>query len=117
MEKNFAKRYQYQVALLAMPAGLWVVGMSLTSRTKCFIRRGSIIAILFIYIGVIFVNVLGYGITRKYTDILNGKTITIEACNAVVAEFDEYYDSLLVISLPGYLISTLLILIIFKKVR
>jgi len=63
------------------------------------------------------VNVLDYGITRKYTDILNEKTITIEACNAVVADFEQYYDRLIDVSLFGYIISTVLILIIFKKVR
>jgi hypothetical protein len=63
------------------------------------------------------VNVLDYGITRKYTDILNEKTITIEACNAVVAELDQYYDKLIEVSLFGYAISTVLILLIFKKMR
>jgi len=63
------------------------------------------------------VNVLDYGITRKYTDILNEKTITIEACNAVVAEFDQYYDRLIDVSLYGYFVSTVLILLIFMKVR
>ena len=91
--------------------------MTLTSRTKCFIRWGSIITISFLYIASILVNVLDYGITRKYTDILNEKTITIEACNAVVAEFDQYYDRLIDVSLFGYVISTVLILLIFKKVR
>jgi hypothetical protein len=91
--------------------------MILTSRTKCFIRWGSIITISFLYIASILVNVLDYGITRKYTDILNEKTITIEACNAVVAEFDQYYEKLIDVSLFGYVISTALILLIFKKVR
>lgn len=91
--------------------------MTLTSRTKCFIRWGSIITISFLYIVSILVNVLDYGITRKYTDILNEKTITIEACNAVVADFEQYYDRLIDVSLFGYIISTVLILIIFKKVR
>ncbi len=91
--------------------------MTLTSRTKCFIRWGSIITISFLYIASILVNVLDYGITRKYTDILNEKTITIEACNAVVADFEQYYDRLIDVSLFGYIISTVLILIIFKKVR
>lgn len=91
--------------------------MTLTNRTKCFIRWGSIITISFLYIASILVNVLDYGITRKYTDILNEKTITIEACNAVVAEFDQYYDRLIDVSLFGYVISTVLILLIFKKVR
>ncbi|MDM6889387.1 hypothetical protein QUG40_12135, partial [Enterobacter cloacae] len=65
----------------------------------------------------ILVIVLDYGITRKYTDILNEKTITIEACNAVVAEFDQYYDRLIHVSLFGYVVTTVLILLIFKKVR
>ncbi len=91
--------------------------MTLTSKTKCFIRWGSIITISFLYIASILVSVLDYGITRKYTDILNEKTITIEACNAVVAEFDQYYDRLIDVSLFGYIISTVLILLIFKKVR
>lgn len=91
--------------------------MTLTSRTKCFFRWGSIITISFLYIASILVNVLDYGITRKYTDILNEKTITIEACNAVVADFEQYYDRLIDVSLFGYIISTVLILIIFKKVR
>lgn len=91
--------------------------MTLTSRTKCFIRWGSIITISFLYIASILVNVLDYGITRKYTDILNEKTITIEACNAVVAEFDQYYDRLIDVSLYGYFVSTVLILLIFMKVR
>lgn len=91
--------------------------MKLTSRTKCFIRWGSIITISFLYIASILVNVLDYGITRKYTDILNEKTITIEACNAVVAEFDQYYDRLIDVSLYGYFVSTVLILLIFMKVR
>lgn len=91
--------------------------MTLTSRTKCFIRWGSIITISFLYIASILFNVLDYGITRKYTDILNEKTITIEACNAVVADFEQYYDRLIDVSLFGYIISTVLILIIFKKVR
>lgn len=91
--------------------------MTLTSRTKCFIRWGSIITISFLYIASILVNVLDYGITRKYTDILNEKTITIEACYAVVADFEQYYDRLIDVSLFGYIISTVLILIIFKKVR
>ncbi len=91
--------------------------MTLKSRTKCFIRWGSIITISFLYITSILVNVLDYGITRKYTDILNEKTITIEACNAVVAEFDQYYDRLIDLSLFGYFVSTVLILLIFKKVR
>lgn len=91
--------------------------MTLTSRTKCFIRWGSIITISFLYIASILVNVLDYGITRKYTDILNEKTITIEACNAVVAEFDQYYDRLIDVSLYGYFVSTVLILLIFIKVR
>lgn len=91
--------------------------MNLTSRTKCFIRWGSIITISFLYIASILVNVLDYGITRKYTDILNEKTITIEACNAVVAEFDQYYDRLIDVSLYGYFVSTVLILLIFMKVR
>lgn len=91
--------------------------MTLTSRTKSFIRWGSIITISFLYIASILVNVLDYGITRKYTDILNEKTITIEACNAVVADFEQYYDRLIDVSLFGYIISTVLILIIFKKVR
>jgi len=89
----------------------------MTNRTKCFIRWGSIITISFLYIASILVNVLDYGITRKYTDILNEKTITIEACNAVVADFEQYYDRLIDVSLFGYIISTVLILIIFKKVR
>jgi hypothetical protein len=54
---------------------------------------------------------------RKHADILNEKTISIEACNAVVAEFDQYYDRLIDVALFGYIISTLLILFIFKKVR
>jgi hypothetical protein len=54
---------------------------------------------------------------RKHADILNEKTISIEACNAVVAEFDQYYDRLIDVALFGYIISTLLILLIFKKVR
>lgn len=91
--------------------------MILTSRTKCFIRWGSIIMISFLYMASILVIVLDYGITKKYNDILNDKTITIEACNAVVAEFDQYYDRLINISLFGYTISTVLILLIFKKVR
>lgn len=91
--------------------------MTLTSRTKCFIRWGSIITIFFLYIASILVNVLDYGITRKYTDILNEKTITIEACNAVVADFEQYYDRLIDVSFFGYIISTVLILLIFKKVR
>jgi hypothetical protein len=91
--------------------------MTLTSRTKCFIRWGSIITISFLYIASILVNVLDYGITRKYTDILNEKTITIEACNAVVTEFDQYYDRLIDVSLYGYFVSTVLILLIFMKVR
>jgi hypothetical protein len=49
--------------------------------------------------------------------VLNEKTISIEACNAVVAEFDQYYDRLIDVALFGYIISTLLILFIFKKVR
>ncbi len=89
----------------------------MTNRTKCFIRWGSIITISFLYIASILVNVLDYGITRKYTDILNEKTITIEACNAVGADFEQYYDRLIDVSLFGYIISTVLILIIFKKVR
>lgn len=91
--------------------------MTLKSRTTCFIRWGSIITISFIYIASILVNVLDYGIARKYTDILNEKTITIKACNAVVAEFDQYYNRLIDVSLYGYLVSTVLILLIFKKVR
>ncbi len=91
--------------------------MTLTNKTKCFIRWGSIITISFLYIASILVNVLDYGITRKYTDILNEKTITIEACNAVVADFEQYYDRLIDVSLFGYIISTVLILLIFKKVR
>lgn len=91
--------------------------MTLKSRAKCFIRWGSIITISFLYIVSILVNVLDYGITRKYTDILNEKTITIEACNAVIAEFDQYYDKLINVALFGYVISTVLILLIFKKVR
>lgn len=73
--------------------------------------------ISFLYMASILVIVLDYGITKKYNDILNDKTITIEACNAVVAEFDQYYDRLINISLFGYTISTVLILLIFKKVR
>lgn len=91
--------------------------MTLTSRTKFLIRWGSIITIFFLYISYVLVNVLDYGITRKYTEILNEKTITIEACNAVVAEFDQYYDRLIDVSLFGYIISIVLILLIFKKVR
>lgn len=91
--------------------------VAMTNRTKCFIRWGSIITISFLYIASILVNVLDYGITRKYTDILNEKTITIEACNAVGADFEQYYDRLIDVSLFGYIISTVLILIIFKKVR
>lgn len=89
----------------------------MTNRTKFFIRWGSIITISFLYIASILVNVLDYGIARKYTDILNEKTITIEACNAVVADFDEYYGRLVEISLFGNIISIILILIIFKIVR
>lgn len=91
--------------------------MTLTSRAKFLIRWGSIITIFFLYISYTLVNVLDYGITRKYTEILNEKTITIEACNAVVAEFDQYYDRLIDVSLFGYIISIVLILLIFKKVR
>lgn len=91
--------------------------MTLTSRSKCFVRWGSIITISFLYIASILISVLDYGITRKYTDILSEKTITIKACNAVVAEFDLYYEKLFDVSLFGYVISTVLILLIFKKVR
>lgn len=91
--------------------------MRLTIRTKFFIRWGSISTIFLIYIASILVNVLDYGITRKYTEILNEKTITIEACNAVITDFEQYYDGLINISLFGYVISTVLILLIFKKVR
>lgn len=91
--------------------------MTLTNRTKFIIRWGSIVTISFLYIASILVSVLDYGITRKYTDILNEKTITIEACNAVVTEFDQYYDKLIDVSLFGYVVSTVLILLIFKKVR
>jgi len=65
----------------------------------------------------VLVSILDYGITRKYTDILNDETITIKACNAVVTEFERYYDKLIDIALFGYIISTLLILLIFRKVR
>ena len=91
--------------------------MTLTSRTKFIIRWGSIITISFVYIASILVIILDYGITKKYTDILNEKTITIEACNAVVAEFDRYYDRVIDVSLFGYVISTVFILLIFKKMR
>ena len=91
--------------------------MTLTSRTKFFVRWGCIITISFIYIASVLVSVLDYGITRKYTDILNDKTITIEACNAVVNEFERYYDKLIDIALFGYIISAVLILLIFRKVR
>ena len=77
----------------------------------------SIITIAFIYIVSVLVSVLDYGITRKYADIFNDKTITIEACNTVVTEFERYYDKLIDIALFGYIISTLLILLIFRKVR
>lgn len=53
----------------------------------------------------------------EQVNILNEKTITIEACNAVGADFEQYYDRLIDVSLFGYIISTVLILIIFKKVR
>jgi len=78
---------------------------------------GSINAVSFSYIASILVIVLDYGITRKYTDILNEKAITIEAYNAVVAEFDQYYDRLIDVSLFGYVVSTVLSLLIFKKMR
>lgn len=91
--------------------------MILTSRSKCIIRWGSILSISVIYIATVLVSVLDYGITKKYTDILNDKTITVEACNAVVSDFDQYYSWLINVSLFGYIISTVLIILIFKKVR
>lgn len=84
---------------------------------RFWIRWVSIITISFIYIVSVLVSVLDYGITRKYADILNDKTITIEACNAVVTEFERYYDKLIDIALFGYIISTVLILLIFRNVR
>jgi hypothetical protein len=91
--------------------------MTLTSSTKTILRWGGIITTSLIYLASVLVSVLDYGITRKYTDILNDKAITVEACNAVVTEFDQYYGRLIDVSLFGYIISTVLILIIFKKVR
>lgn len=84
---------------------------------KFWIRWVSIITVSLFYIASVLVSVLDYGITRKYADILNDKTITIEACNAVIIEFEWYYDKLIDIALFGYIISTVLILLIFRKVR
>lgn len=91
--------------------------MILTSRSKCIIRWGSILSISFIYIATVLISVLDYGITKKYTDILNEKTITVEGCNAVVSDFEQYYSWLVNVSLFGYIISTVLIILIFKKIR
>lgn len=48
---------------------------------KFWIRRITIITASLFYIASVLVNVLDYGITRKYTDILNDKTITDEFQN------------------------------------
>ncbi|AYL05832.1 hypothetical protein AE42_03120 [Enterobacter kobei] len=91
--------------------------MILTSRAKCIIRWGSILSISLIYIATILISVLDYGITKKYTDILNAKTITVEGCNAVIFDFEQYYFWLINVSLFGYIISTVMIILVFKKVR
>lgn len=84
---------------------------------KFWVRWVSIITVSLFYITSVLVSVMDYGITRKYADILNDKTITIKFCNAVVTEFEWHYNKLIDIALFGYIISTVLILLIFRKVR
>jgi len=91
--------------------------MILTSKRKSCIRWGCIIVTSLLYIGTLLVNILDFGLTKKYQDILFEKTITIKACNAVVDSFEQYYEQLINISFFGYIVAITLTLLIFKKVR
>lgn len=85
---------------------------------KTYIIRWLLIILIFMsYILLVVMEIMSYGVAKKYTEILKQKTITIEACNAVVYDFEQHFNNLVTISFFGYIISMILILLVFRRVR
>lgn len=89
----------------------------LSTRTKGVLRWGGIILTMLIYMGWVMATALDYGIMGTYAEVMNDGTMSAEACNSLMNDFDGHFSTLVSVSLAGYLVSTVVILIIFRKVR
>ncbi|KKI44969.1 hypothetical protein EAE69_06460 [Hafnia alvei ATCC 13337] len=84
---------------------------------KGLLRWGSIFLIMITYICALALIIMDYGVTLKYGGIDPHEQVTAVRCNSIIDQISISFVELTYIAFFGYLISIVLILLVFKKVR
>lgn len=85
---------------------------------KGLLRWSGISLIITTYMFILGLFIMGYGVTLKYSDILQSdEQVTTAGCNAIVDNLSISFAAIAYVAFFGYLISIALILLIYKKVR